>query len=129
MQFTLVVIACLQALALAHPHARSDEYDLILPRVNQNGTNVTDHTDQDVPSFKEKCVCPTPICDSRMNEKSVSIQPPRHRQSMLQESRSDDAAKQICQCKASAAQACFLKSQGGCPEPKLKVSAYIPCCR
>lgn len=77
MHFSLVVISCLQALALAHPHARVDEYDLILPRVNHNGTNVTDHTDQDVPSFQKACVCPTPICDSRMNEKSVSIHP-RH---------------------------------------------------
>ncbi|KAG6363714.1 hypothetical protein INS49_008817 [Diaporthe citri] len=94
MHFSLVVISCLQALALAHPRARFDEHDLILPRVNQNGTNVTDHADQDVPTFQKECVCPTPICDSRMNEKS------------------------ICQCKASAAQACFLKSQGGCPEPK-----------
>lgn len=77
MQISLVVIACLQALALAHPRARFDEYDLILPRLNQNGTNVTDHAEQDVPSFQKECVCPAPICDSRMNEKSVSI-PPRH---------------------------------------------------
>lgn len=75
MHFSLVVIACLQALAIAHPRARFDEYDLILPRVNQNGTNVTDHADQDVPSFRKPCVCPTPICDSRMNEESVSIHP------------------------------------------------------
>lgn len=77
MHFYLVVISCLQALALAHPRARFDEYDLILPRLNQNGTNVTDHAaDQDVPTFQSKeCVCPTPICDSRMNDQSVSIRP------------------------------------------------------
>lgn len=73
MLFPLVVMSCLQALALAHPHAPAGEYDLILPRVNQNGTNVTDHTSQDVPSFQKECVCPTPICDPRMNEQSVSI--------------------------------------------------------
>ncbi|KAK2597671.1 hypothetical protein N8I77_012442 [Diaporthe amygdali] len=99
MQLSLLVISCLQALALAHPSALADEYDLILPRKNHNGTNVTDHTaDQDVPEFKVACVCPTPVCDPRMN------------------------AKSICQCKASAAQACFIKSQGGCPAPRANVS-------
>lgn len=97
MLFPLVVMSCLQALALAHPHAPAGEYDLILPRVNQNGTNVTDHTSQDVPSFQKECVCPTPICDPRMNEQS------------------------ICECKASAAQACFFQSQGGCPDPEKAV--------
>ncbi|KAI3391441.1 hypothetical protein diail_7349 [Diaporthe ilicicola] len=98
MQFSLVVIACLQAVALAHPYAAPlDEYDLILPRKNHNGTNVTDHAaDQDVPVFKKPCVCPTKICDPRMNPKS------------------------ICQCKASAAQACYIASEGSCPKPKDK---------
>jgi hypothetical protein len=76
MQFSLLVISCLQALALAHPHARADASDLILPRKNHNGTNVTDHSsDQDVPTFKKPCVCPAPLCDPRMNAKSVSIHP------------------------------------------------------
>ncbi|POS77850.1 hypothetical protein DHEL01_v203756 [Diaporthe helianthi] len=94
MLFSLVVISCLQGLALSHPQARAGEYDLILPRINHNGTNVTDHTDQGVPSFQKACACPEPICDPRMSKQS------------------------ICECKASAAQACFLQSQGGCPKPK-----------
>ncbi|KAL1870834.1 hypothetical protein Daus18300_004922 [Diaporthe australafricana] len=94
MQFSLAVVACLQALALAHPHVAPPEHDLILPRKNENGTNVTDHADQDVPVFKKPCVCPAVICDPRMN------------------------AKSICQCQAQAALACSIKSEGTCPPPK-----------
>lgn len=122
MQFSLVVIACLQALTLAHPHVASPEYDLILPRKNENGTNVTDHTDQSVPVFLKPCVCPAVICDPRMNAKSVSIYATNFRAGTMN-LMCDCKKKQICQCKAQAALACSIKSEGTCPRPKDNVSA------
>lgn len=83
MHFTLVVVACLQALALAHPGARFDEHDLILPRASQNGTvgNATVIDDEPIPVLKKPCVCPEVTPDPRLNAQSVSVYP--HHQVML----------------------------------------------
>lgn len=73
--------------ALAHPgHGASssghDERDFALPLVARKGTlndtsdagaSNTSIADDHVPSFKTAdCVCPDPVCDSRLNAASVS---------------------------------------------------------
>ncbi|ROV87722.1 hypothetical protein VSDG_09740 [Cytospora chrysosperma] len=96
MKSTLVLIAsALWALTVAHPRpAPSPEFDHLRPRVNENGTDITT-ADEPIPVFMLPCECPAPICNTRMNAKSV------------------------CECKASAAQACYIKSAGGCAMPKV----------
>ncbi|ROW08513.1 hypothetical protein VMCG_03270 [Cytospora schulzeri] len=95
MKTALVLItSALWALTMAHPRgAPSSEHDLLRPRVNENGTDITSN-DEPIPDFTLPCDCPAAICDPRMNSKS------------------------ICECKASAAQACYMKSAGGCAMPK-----------
>ncbi|GAB1733268.1 hypothetical protein NU195Hw_g584t1 [Hortaea werneckii] len=47
-----------------------------------------------IPDLRLPCVCPAPSCPPFLS------------------------AKSRCQCKNAAAQACFLKANGGCTEPK-----------
>ncbi|KUI53110.1 hypothetical protein VP1G_00435 [Cytospora mali] len=94
MKSTIVLMtSALLALTMAHP-ATSPEYDLIVPRVNENGTNITT-VEEPIPVFELPCDCPAAICNPMMN------------------------AKSICECKASAAQACYIRSAGGCAMPKV----------
>ncbi|KAK0615097.1 hypothetical protein B0T17DRAFT_497999 [Bombardia bombarda] len=54
-----------------------------------------------VPDFRQPCVCPTANCPSFLNQKA------------------------LCGCKAAAAQACYNKSQRGCPAPVIGVNLLL----
>lgn len=84
-QFTSAVLAALFAGALAHPgHGTpraNEERDLVARVGNINGTQTFNASlvDDHVPIFQAAaCVCPTPVCDPRLNADSVrlSLLPP-----------------------------------------------------
>lgn len=61
--------------ALAHP-GHGDVLPLAARQGTLNGTSVgtagnSSTADDHVPDFKTDCVCPEPICDSRLNAASV----------------------------------------------------------
>lgn len=136
------VTAALSALALAHPRAiPSSEHELIAPRVTQNGSDIAT-TDEPIPDFELPCECPAAICNPNMNAKSVSPlntlkdgcssttrqgggQGSPFLFKTEQSACTDVRLFQICECEASAAQACYIKSAGGCAMPKIAVSAPV----
>ncbi|ROW07529.1 hypothetical protein VPNG_07065 [Cytospora leucostoma] len=87
----VLIISAFSALVAAHP---SPAQNHLLPRTNENGTDITT-VDEPIPDFVLPCVCPPVTCDPRNNPKS------------------------LCECKASFAQACYLRSAGGCAMPKI----------
>ncbi|KAM7186126.1 hypothetical protein V8F20_011532 [Naviculisporaceae sp. PSN 640] len=71
--------------------------------------------DHDVrPDFRQPCVCRRDNCPSFLSRKANIVG--RTLTSMC---------RKMCECKGAAAQACYIKSERGCPAPRAKVSVVV----
>lgn len=88
------------------------------------GGNHTEH--EHLPQLKVPCDCPTPVCPGQLLDTKAVSSTKRIMPCLVCTCSYDPLLTylfltQVCQCKQAAAQACFIKSQGGCPKPKENV--------
>ncbi|KAK4200753.1 hypothetical protein QBC40DRAFT_224877 [Triangularia verruculosa] len=101
MKLSLAVVAVAAAFSstvMAHSVASPAELEMRAPRGKHNKHEHPRH------DFRRACVCEPDRCPSFLNP------------------------KMLCECKASHLDACYLKSQRGCPKPSAKrflCSIYI----
>lgn len=117
MNLLLLIVFAFSALSLAIAPSidHNEPYGLEM-RAGHPRRHRHDHDVQ--PDFRQPCICGPDNCPLFLNKRAVS-------EYLGINVSLSDIDLQMCQCNGAAAQACYLKSERGCPVPSPQVSCVL----